>query len=149
MIIEQDLYEKILRVMPIPCVDLLVGDSSGRILLVKRNNEPMAGQWWFPGGRVLFNETRDQAARRKLLEECGLTAVSLRELGTFDLILPVDGGQLSHGITTLFAVSVADGSQVTMDEQSSFADWRTPRAWLNESLHEFVKSSLRSEGKMA
>jgi colanic acid biosynthesis protein WcaH len=143
MIIEQELYDKILKVMPIPCVDLLVSDSSGRILLVKRNNEPMPDAWWFPGGRVLFNETRDQAARRKLYEECGLMAISVRELGTYDLILPVDrDDQISHAITTLFAVTVESGSLVTMDDQSSSAEWRIPQAWLTETLHDFIRSNL-------
>ncbi len=54
MFIEDKLYEKILQVMPISCVDLLVMDEFGRILLLRRKNEPAAGQWWFLGGRVQF-----------------------------------------------------------------------------------------------
>jgi colanic acid biosynthesis protein WcaH len=143
MIIEQELYDQILRVMPIPCVDLLVTDESGRILLVKRINEPSKGQWWFPGGRVLFGETREKAARRKLFEECRLVPVSVQELGTFDLLLPTyDKGQISHGITTLFAVNVGNENQVTMDDQSSNAEWRTLESWFTETLHDFVRTHL-------
>lgn len=143
MIIEQELYDQILRVMPIPCVDLLVTDDSGRVLLVKRINEPSKGQWWFPGGRVFFGETRDEAARRKLFEECGLVAVSVQELGTFDLLLPTGvNGQISHGITTLFAITVGNGNHVTMDDQSSHAEWRTPEDWRSETLHDFVRTHL-------
>ncbi len=143
MIIEKDLYERILRVMPIPCVDLHVTDSTGRVLLVKRKNEPMKDHWWFPGGRVFFNETREQAAYRKLEEECGLKPVSIQEFGTYDLILPLpDEGEISHGITTLFQIYVGDETTVTVDSQSASAEWRDPESWLTEVLHDFVRSHI-------
>ncbi len=146
MIIEKDLYDRILRVMPIPCVDLHVTDSSGRVLLVKRKNEPMMHHWWFPGGRVLFKETRQQAATRKLQEECGLKPVFVREVGTYDLILPLPGeGEISHGITTLFHINVGDETAVTVDSQSASAEWREPEAWLTEDLHDFVRSHITHE----
>lgn len=34
--IEEDLYQQIINVMPIPCVDLIVEDSKGRILMLKK-----------------------------------------------------------------------------------------------------------------
>lgn len=148
MIIEKDLYDRILRVMPIPCVDLFVTDSSGKVLLVKRKNYPMKGYWWFPGGRVLFNETRHQAACRKLQEECGLKPVSIYEMGTYDLILPLPGdGDVSHGITTLFHINVGNETAFTVDSQSASAEWREAEAWLSEELHEFVRSHITIEKK--
>jgi colanic acid biosynthesis protein WcaH len=150
MYIEPNLYDQILRVMPIPCVDLLITDPSDRVLLVKRKNDPMKDQWWFPGGRVLFNETREQAARRKLYEECGLNPKTVNETGTFDMLLPLTGtDQISHGITTLFHVTVGRDSQVTIDDQSIGAEWRLPEEWLKEDLHDFIKTNLIIEKNKA
>jgi len=143
MYIDEALYRRIVEVMPIPCVDLLVTEPEGRILLVKRKKEPAAGQWWFPGGRVHFGETREEAASRKLKEECGLTALRLSELGTLDVILPLPKpGTLSHGITTLFAASVPNMGVPVLDSQSSEARWRTRAEWLAEPLPGFVREGM-------
>jgi len=129
--------------MPIPCVDLLVTDIAGNILLVKRGNEPAKGQWWFPGGRVYYKETRMDAAMRKLKEECNLDAKEIRELGTFDVILENTVTNSSvHGITTLFFMKVDREDAFRLDYQSIDAQWRTPDDWCKEKLDPFVKEGL-------
>jgi ADP-ribose pyrophosphatase YjhB (NUDIX family) len=72
MIIPEDLYSQILKVTPIPCVDLVVQNEYGEVLLLKCANEPARRAWGFPGVRVHFGETRLEAAERKFIEECGL-----------------------------------------------------------------------------
>ncbi len=52
MFIEKELYKDILRNMPIPTVDILFVNSQGELLLGKRNNEPLMGVYYIPGGRV-------------------------------------------------------------------------------------------------
>jgi colanic acid biosynthesis protein WcaH len=141
MIIASELYAQIVRAMPIPCVDLLICDPLCRVLLLKRKNEPARGQWWFPGGRVHFGEPRLQAAERKLREECGLHAVHIVELNTHDLILQTENDGLSHAITTVMKIQVAESS-VTMDAQSDEARWLTAEEWRRESLHPFVSNLL-------
>lgn len=42
-----------------------------------RENQPEQGKWWFPGGRIHFGESRLDAARRKVKEECGLDVSDL------------------------------------------------------------------------
>ena len=72
MKIFSDIYNQILKCMPISCVDLLAVDKTGNILLINRKNKPVKGQWWFPGRRMSYKETRREAAIRKLTEECNL-----------------------------------------------------------------------------
>ena len=142
--IPQNLYEQILKVLPIPAVDLIVENEQGKLLLVRRVNEPAKGQWWFPGGRVHFMEAREDAAKRKLMEECGLKAEKVIEAGTFDVIVErsdVVSVKL-HGITTLFHVQVGSQVDFVLDEQNSEADWRLPEEWLQLDLHPFVHNSL-------
>ncbi|WP_420959971.1 NUDIX hydrolase [Brucella sp. IR073] len=57
----------------------------GRFLLVERGREPWKGWLAFPGGGRDAGETPQQAARRELMEETGLTAETLKHFATVDL----------------------------------------------------------------
>jgi 8-oxo-dGTP diphosphatase len=46
--------------------------SDDRVLLVRRANEPMKGEWSLPGGAVEVGETLQAAVVREVLEETGL-----------------------------------------------------------------------------
>ena len=70
--IPQKDYDFILERVPILCVDLFIR-FDGKILLVKRNNQPAKDQFWFPGGRVRKNEKISDAAVRIALAETNLS----------------------------------------------------------------------------
>jgi mutator protein MutT len=44
----------------------------GRVVLVRRRQEPLAGQWSLPGGAVELGETLEACVAREMLEETGL-----------------------------------------------------------------------------
>jgi mutator protein MutT len=44
----------------------------GKVLLVKRKHEPLAGQWSLPGGAVEIGETLEACLVREMREETGL-----------------------------------------------------------------------------
>ena len=70
--IPQDLYDNIIDLMPIICVDGIIQTENG-ILLLLRDNEPEKNKWWFPGGRLLKGEKLEEGIVRKVKEETGLT----------------------------------------------------------------------------
>ena len=66
--IDDSLYNKIINVLPILCVDGFIVDDD-KILLLKRNNYPAINEWWVPGGRVVKNELLcDSITRKNLLK---------------------------------------------------------------------------------
>ena len=141
-LIPGEFYRRILAVMPIVCVDLMVIDADGRLLLLRRRDEPAKGHWWFPGGRVHLGETRADTASRKLKEECGLGSdqCTITELITADVILPGDRGGLRHAVSTVFRIEMSKmASPLQLDEHTEAAEWRFPVAWLRENLHPFVR----------
>jgi len=66
---------------PVVCVGAIVLDPAGRLLLVQRANEPGAGRWSLPGGRVEPGETDQDAVVREVAEETGLQVRTTRLAG--------------------------------------------------------------------
>ena len=65
---------------------IAVMHHQGRILLVKRRNEPNANTWGFPGGHVELGETALEAAVRELAEETSVIGTPLSYLTNIDAI---------------------------------------------------------------
>lgn len=141
MLISKEEYERIITVFPRVCVDILLTDSAGRVLLLKRTNQPAIGQWWFPGGRVHIGETRQQAAHRKLKEECALPVGELTELGSFDLFFEI-GPHTYHDVTILFHRQIPAGTQIILDSQASAMDWFHPGQCQDLGLHQYVRDNI-------
>jgi 8-oxo-dGTP diphosphatase len=99
----------------------------GKVVLVKRRFEPLAGQWSLPGGRLELGETLEAGLSREMLEETGLVVQVGPVVDVFDRILldperrvryhyvlidylcrPV-GGSLTHGSDVAAAELVDPG----------------------------------------
>jgi colanic acid biosynthesis protein WcaH len=140
--IPESLYNTIVSTMPIVCVDLLIRNSIGHVLILKRCNSPAKGQWWLPGGRVLMNERLSDAAKRKALQECGLLLNHVpKQLGTHELFFYEDRASF-HSITTLFEIEWDGSLEVCLDDQSVDFAWIDPKANAKYNLHSFVMSAL-------
>ena len=148
MWIEDKLYEQIKSSVPIPCVDLVVGNTDGELLLIKRVNEPAKGHWWFPGGRVRHGELRADAAVRKLAEECQLFASEIHELGTFDVLLPLTWGGFSHAISTVYEVKIQREPEVCLDNQSVDFRWVRFAELADLQLHPFLMKCLEASNSL-
>lgn len=91
------------------------------ILLIRRANEPFAGQWALPGGFVDIDEPLDHAAQRELQEETGVSDVPVREFGTSGT-----PGRDPRGrtISILYYAIVPAGRSVTVQHGDDAADAR-------------------------
>jgi ADP-ribose pyrophosphatase YjhB (NUDIX family) len=79
--IPRPLYKKIYSLVPLPCVEAVVMDGRGNFLLIKRISPPMAGQWWFPGGRMYKFEPSQKAVLRSLKQEAGISGEVIKLMG--------------------------------------------------------------------
>lgn len=69
--------------LAVDCVVFGVHEGRLLVLLIRRGQAPFRGDWAIPGGFVEVQESLDDAARRELHEETGLTNVYLEQLYTF------------------------------------------------------------------
>ena len=89
------------------------------VLLVRRGKPPNVGSWTLPGGAQEVGETAEDAARRELLEETGLTVGPLHFAAHVDNIRRDPQGRVQFHYTILdFAArwqagEPAAGSDVT------------------------------------
>jgi 8-oxo-dGTP diphosphatase len=70
---------------PIVGVGAVVIDGT-KVLLVRRGNEPLKGEWSLPGGAVELGETLQQGVVREVLEETGLVVVPAGIIEVLDRI---------------------------------------------------------------
>ena len=102
-----------------PLVEVAVGvlmQSDGSFLLTSRPlGKPYAGYWEFPGGKVEAGETIEEALRRELSEELGVTMGKA-------LAWKVEVVDYPHALVRLHFFKVTQWSgELQMREQQSFA----------------------------
>lgn len=96
---------------------LLVKDTSGRILLLRRNSQPFPHWYGLPSGMVHSDERLEDAARRELAEKTGIrSSRPLRFIGVLDFrYLQVDSNDVFlHAVAFVYShtVRVADSVQL-------------------------------------
>jgi len=118
--IPNKLYSKFVELMPILCVDVLIHDGEGSILLVKRKQEPAKGKWWLIGGRVLKGEGLLAAVQRKCWEEVGLNVYNIHALEPFEFFWNTsEQGGSTHTVPIVYTAQVkGELSEAVLDETS-------------------------------
>jgi 8-oxo-dGTP diphosphatase len=99
------------------CVGAIVV-LDGRLLLVQRANEPGAGEWSVPGGRVEPGEMLAEAVVRELAEETGLEGVCGSLVGWVERI-----GDDHHFVILDFEVTVLGDDDPSAGGDALDAQW--------------------------
>ncbi|MDH3223129.1 MAG: NUDIX domain-containing protein [Gemmatimonadota bacterium] len=138
--LDPDELIQLVRLGPLVSIDLVVRNGEGRILVGHRINEPAKDHWFVPGGRMGKGESLDEAFRRIVRQELGISRArkDASLLGVFEhfyetnfLEQPDLGTHyvvLAHGFDL-----EGDGADIVPDEQHRQVRWLTP-AELSEDL---------------
>jgi 8-oxo-dGTP diphosphatase len=81
---------------PIVGIGAVIFLEPDQVVLVKRLQEPLAGQWSLPGGALEVGETLEAGVRREVLEETGLVVDVGPMVETFDRILVDEAGRVRY-----------------------------------------------------
>lgn len=101
---------------PVLGVGAVIVDDDGRLLVVERANEPAAGRWTLPGGKVEPDERIVEAIAREVREETGLEVTVGDLLGVHEAIW--DGG---HYVIVDHRAEVTGGSLAAGDDAADVA----------------------------
>jgi 8-oxo-dGTP diphosphatase len=96
---------------PIVGVGAVVIDGT-KVLLVRRGQEPLKGEWSLPGGALELGETLQQGVVREVLEETGLIVVPGGIIEILDRITPdeASGRVRYHYVLIDFVCHVTGGA---------------------------------------
>ena len=72
------------------------GGSEPRVLLIRRGQAPLLGEWSLPGGVLECGETLRDAAVREAREETGLVVEIVDMLGVYERVIPGDDGRVRY-----------------------------------------------------
>lgn len=139
--IPDHLYREIISVIPIVCVDIVIRNEAGNVLLARRKNEPLKDQWWVVGGRIQSGESARQACIRKTFEEVGLEIDELQFLGFYEDVFnknSFDVAKPYHTLSLVFETRVTTKQDVHLDAQHS--EW----AWFDALPDRFTISTQNS-----
>lgn len=70
--------------------------QDGRVLLIRRGQPPLLGEWSLPGGVLECGETLREAAVREAREETGLVVETVDMLGVYERVMRSDDGRVRY-----------------------------------------------------
>jgi colanic acid biosynthesis protein WcaH len=150
MKMEEKYILEIIKATPLVSVDLIIRNPSEKVLLGKRTNRPAKGYWFVPGGRIIKNETINQALKRISEVEVGLdlSADAPSLLGAYDHIyednfLNVKGIN-THYVVLAFVIALQQEIEVKSDEQhTELKWWGIDKLLQDQTVHQNTKVYFR------
>ena len=89
-----------------------VAVRDGKVVLIKRGNEPQRGFWALPGGLLDWDESAEEAVVRELEEETSLKG----KLGKFVGVYSVPGRDTFQRVTIVYEVLVSEEALRASDD---------------------------------
>ena len=97
-----------------------------RVLLVRRGKPPSEGEWAIPGGSVELGETLQEAVRREILEETGISIRVGEPIHIFDDVRRDEAGHIRfHYVILDFSGEFLSGELRAADDAKD-ARWVSP-----------------------
>jgi len=118
--IPDKIWEMIYSQVPRFCIDLLILNEDGGVLLTKRAINPSKGAWHFPGGTLYFGEGILECASRIAKEELGTTIRLGKFVGVEEYINEDVGDYRRHSISVIFEAKIIGNSPALNEEASEF-----------------------------
>ena len=121
-------FKTVIGNAPLVSIDLCLV-CEGQILLGKRNNEPLKGEWFTPGGRIYKNETWQYSLLRIVKTELGLCDTAVEDfalMGMWDHFYnnsALDQNISTHYVNLPHYAQFKSKPKITLDDQHGEFKW--------------------------
>lgn len=140
MYIPEEKFREIERLIPIASFNAIIVDSKGRVLVMKRNNEPAKGRYWFPGGRIKLGQSLEEALKEQIKEETGLEWSDLKVLKVASADSSIFKSR--HTVNINFLFKKVSNSEAQLNQEHSVYKWLRPEEFDKERLDPYLKWAL-------
>lgn len=121
--------------------------QKGKVLLVKRANQPNKGFWSVPGGVIELGETIEQAVKREVREESNIDIEPSRIVNVLDSIVKDQKGNIQFHFTVIYMLARYLGGRAKPSSDALKIRW-TKRNELEElkmvpRTRDLIKEALK------
>ncbi len=125
--------------------------EGGRVLLVRRDTEPLRGEWSVPGGMLELGEKLRDGVRREALEETGVRVEPGEVLVVFDSIFTDGLGKTQYHYVLIDYLCRVTSGEAQAGSDVSDVRWVSlealPAMGLREPVEQVVRKGLERAGK--
>ena len=125
--------------------------EGGRVLLVRRDTEPLRGEWSVPGGMLELGEKLRDGVRREALEETGVKVEPGEVLDVFESIFTDGLGKTQYHYVLIDYLCRLISGEAQAGSDVSDVRWVSLEALsvlgLRESIEQVVRKGLERAGK--
>ena len=139
--LKEDIFRTIIDHTPLISADLIV-KKKGKILLGKRVNKPAQGYWFTLGGRVLKNESIEDAIKRISKLELGIIIDnSMKYVGVFEHLYDdgVFDAVSTHYVNLAYEVEVSGLKDLPNSQHDEYRWFGLEELMQSNEVHKYVK----------
>lgn len=144
-------FQTVVDATPLVSIDLVVRNPAGAVLLGERLNRPAQGYWFVPGGRILKNESLDDAFLRLTFAELGtlFERQNARLLGVYEhfyrdsVFAGAGAGPDTHYVVLGYELTLGAQSLIPPREQHGrYRWWKPDEMRASEQVHANTRAYL-------